>query len=346
MAVGRVAVANFIVAINQDLKAIYPNEKVDSEYLVWLIESIRSELEALSTGSTVKGIRLAELLSLKVFCPNKQEQTQIATILSTIDRAIEQTEALIAKQQRIKTGLMQDLLTKGIDENGNIRSEETHEFKDSPLGRIPVEWEVKRLGEIGEFANGVNKSKEHFGFGTKFVNISDVYPDHLDVYLLSRINVSKIEIDHYGVEVGDILMDRSSVKLEGVGYPTVFEGYDEPVVFCGFIIRFRPLIDLNSRFICLQMRDESFRIEVLKVATQSANVNVNQESLSQLYIKLPSKKEQDLIVNKERKIDMYLECLNQHLLKLRCNKTGLMQDLLTGKVRVTELIKERETDNL
>jgi|LakMenEpi03Aug12_release.lakeMendotaPanAssembly.Ray.scaffolds.fasta_scaffold339094_2 type I restriction enzyme S subunit len=312
----------------------------------WLFYYLQTiDLRQMNEATGVPSLSREFLYNIALQIPAKAEQTQIATILSTIDRAIEQTEALIAKQQRIKTGLMQDLLTKGIDENGNIRSEETHEFKDSPLGRIPVEWEVKRLGEIGEFANGVNKSKEHFGFGTKFVNISDVYPDHLDVYLLSRINVSKIEIDHYGVEVGDILMDRSSVKLEGVGYPTVFEGYDEPVVFCGFIIRFRPLIDLNSRFICLQMRDESFRIEVLKVATQSANVNVNQESLSQLYIKLPSKKEQDLIVNKERKIDMYLECLNQHLLKLRCNKTGLMQDLLTGKVRVTDLLNQNTATN-
>ena len=62
-----------------------------------------------------------------------------------MDRAIEQTEALIAKQQRIKTGLMQDLLTRGIDEHGNLRSEQTHQFKDSPLGRIPVEWEVTSL---------------------------------------------------------------------------------------------------------------------------------------------------------------------------------------------------------
>jgi type I restriction enzyme S subunit len=66
-------------------------------------------------------------------------------VLSTVDRAIEQTEALIAKQQRIKTGLMQDRLTRGIDEHGNLRSEVTHEFKDSPLGRIPVEWKINEL---------------------------------------------------------------------------------------------------------------------------------------------------------------------------------------------------------
>ena len=75
-------------------------------------------------------------------------ESVIKEILSTVDKAIEQTEALIAKQQRIKTGLMQDLLTKGIDEHGNIRSEETHAFKDSPLGRIPVEWEVVELESI------------------------------------------------------------------------------------------------------------------------------------------------------------------------------------------------------
>ena len=80
-----------------------------------------------------------------VYPKNISEQTKIAEILSTVDQAIEQTEALIAKQQRIRTGLMQDLLTRGIDEDGNLRSEETHEFKDSPLGRIPVEWEVEKV---------------------------------------------------------------------------------------------------------------------------------------------------------------------------------------------------------
>lgn len=87
----------------------------------------------------------------------KPEQAKIAEILSTVDRAIEKTEALIAKQQRIKTGLMQDLLTRGIDEHGNLRSEKTHQFKDSPLGRIPVEWEVRRLGESSEICNNFRK---------------------------------------------------------------------------------------------------------------------------------------------------------------------------------------------
>jgi type I restriction enzyme S subunit len=81
--------------------------------------------------------------------PEKEfEQRKIAEILETIDNAIEKTDKIIEKYKRIKQGLMQDLLTKGIDENGNIRDEKTHKFKDSPLGRIPEEWEVVRLGDI------------------------------------------------------------------------------------------------------------------------------------------------------------------------------------------------------
>jgi len=94
-----------------------------------------------------------------MFPTSLAEQTRIGEVLSTVDLAIEQTEALIAKQQRIKIGLIQDLLTRGIDEHGNLRSEETHQFKDSPLGRIPVEWEVKTIGQIFQIQLGKMLSK-------------------------------------------------------------------------------------------------------------------------------------------------------------------------------------------
>ena len=84
----------------------------------------------------------------------KPEQTAIAHILTTVDKAIETTEQLIAKYERIKSGMMHDLLTKGIDENGQIRSEQTHKFKDSLIGRIPIEWEPKTLGKLIDIEHG------------------------------------------------------------------------------------------------------------------------------------------------------------------------------------------------
>jgi type I restriction enzyme, S subunit len=105
-------------------------------WLYYYLQTI--DLRNMNEATGVPSLSRDLLYKIEVPTPPKPEQTKIAEILSTVDRAIEQTEALIAKQQRIKTGLMQDLLTRGIDEDGNLRSEETHEFKDSPLGRIPA----------------------------------------------------------------------------------------------------------------------------------------------------------------------------------------------------------------
>ena len=342
---GTAAYVRCALCTNQSVALLKGNPgKLDTEYLLHNLSFRYSELRSRSAGGGRAGLTKTILEQLPLPLPTVREQSKIADVLSTMDRAIEQTEALIAKQQRIKTGLMQDLLTRGIDEHGNLRSEQTHEFKDSSLGRIPAGWEVKALSEIGWFTNGINKSKEDFGFGTLFVNIADVYPDHLDVLSLGRLNASDAEATRYGLNIGDILIDRSSVKLEGVGYPTVFEGHNETVVFCGFIIRFRPRVGINSRFLCLQMRDDPFRIEVFKVATRSANVNVNQESLAELRIKIPTVDEQNRIVSFEAAIDKEHQNLRTQLVKLASLKTALMQDLLTGKKRVNPLLEQAAKD--
>ena len=342
--VGRMNIANHDYVIGRGLAALN-GTRVTQNFLEHFLVFQEPKFRLASQGSTFEAINSSELKQWPILHPkDKAEQAKIAEVLSTVDRAIEQTEALIAKQQRIKTGLMQDLLTRGIDEHGNLRSEQTHECKDSSLGRIPAGWEVKALSEIGWFTNGINKSKEDFGFGTLFVNIADVYPDHLDVHSLGRLNASDAEATRYGLNIGDILIDRSSVKLEGVGYPTVFEGHNEPVVFCGFIIRFRPRVNINSRFLCLQMRDDPFRIEVFKVATRSANVNVNQESLAELRIKIPTVDEQNRIVSFEAAIDKEHQNLRTQLVKLASLKTALMQDLLTGNKRVNALVKQAAKD--
>jgi type I restriction enzyme S subunit len=127
-------------------------------FLLYYLYQIGIVLKYQQQTTGIINFKLNEYSEEMVNCPaSKPEQAKIAEILSSVDRAIEQTEALIAKQQRIKTGLMQDLLTRGIDEHGNLRSEETHKFKDSPLGRIPVEWEVRRLTESCDICNNFRK---------------------------------------------------------------------------------------------------------------------------------------------------------------------------------------------
>ena len=136
--------------IDNNMMAAVPNG-IDSMFLYYVLSDI--DFAYLVQSGAVPSINQGQISSIAFGLP-KPEQTKIAEILSTVDRAIEQTEALIAKQQRIKTGLMQDLLTRGIDEHGNLRSEQTHQFKDSPLGRIPVEWEVTQIGNAASLQRG------------------------------------------------------------------------------------------------------------------------------------------------------------------------------------------------
>jgi len=122
------------VATNQAILALINDlNKIDRDYLYYWFEYIRASVVNFSSQTTQSNLSATIVKTFLVDHPTDlSEQVKIAEILSTADRTIEQTEAIIAKQQRIKTGLMQDMLTRGIDEHGSIRSEETHEFKDSP----------------------------------------------------------------------------------------------------------------------------------------------------------------------------------------------------------------------
>jgi len=152
--------------------------KITQSYLYYslLSQACQNQIEAQISGSAQPGLKSDFLKGVFARIPEAlPEQSKITEVLSKVDQAIEQTEYLIAKQQRIKTGLMQDLLTQGIDEHGNLRSEETHEFKDSPMGRIPVEWEIKRLEEMAEkIVDGVHHTPTYADHGMPFLVITDL----------------------------------------------------------------------------------------------------------------------------------------------------------------------------
>ncbi len=182
--IGRVVYyeADLGVVVLSSIAILRPKECLAPSYLAYLLRSdaFRRQLRTLESGSALRRIVLGDIREL-IFClpKSKPEQAKISEVLSKVDRAIEQTEYLMTKQQRIKTGLMQDLLTRGIDKHGNLRSEETHAFKDSPLGRIPVEWNPSTLGKLATFNSGYAfKNEELTEDGWRVVRISNLHkPD-------------------------------------------------------------------------------------------------------------------------------------------------------------------------
>jgi type I restriction enzyme S subunit len=174
-------------------------------------EKIRQHINSINVQLAQANLSLQDVSSFVVECPGKDQQNRIAAVLSCIGRMIEQTEALIANQQRIKIGLMQDLLTKGIDEHGNVRSEATHEFKDSPLGRIPKDWDVVRLGAIKNLITSGPRgwAKYYSRQGALFLRIGNLTREHINLRLDNLIYVNPPETSEgirTELQEGDVLI--------------------------------------------------------------------------------------------------------------------------------------------
>lgn len=202
-------------------------------------------------------------------------------------------------------------------------------------------WKKVFLGKIGNFSNGINKPKDAFGHGTKFVNISDVFQPILQIRDLGRVEITNFEESYYGLQEDDILFVRSSVKPDGVGYNTIFDGSSESIVFCGFVIRFRKsFYEVDAHFLNYLLRSPEYRAQIILYSTVSANTNINQVSLKKIEIVFPqSLAEQKHISDILSSCDSVIQNTQKVIDKYKAIKQGMMQDLFTcgltedGKLR-------------
>ena len=303
------------------------------------------ELRSRSAGEGRAGLSKRILEQVPVPLPPLSDQTRIAEILSTVDRAIEQTEALIAKQQRIKTGLMQDLLTRGIDEHGNLRSEKTHQFKDSPLGPIPVEWEVQTVDELlgrrvligvqdGNHGEKYPKGRDFVEEGIPFVMASDMSDGFIDVARTNKIT----EQQYLGLRVGfampgDVLLSHKA----SIGFVAVVPDSLPRLMLTPQVTYYRvgDFTTLLPEYLAQFFRSEVFQEKLKGLAKQSTRDYIGILAQRKVNIALPTR------VAEQRKIAAVLSTQDERcsalcaaLDKFRATKTALMQDLLTGEVRV------------
>ncbi len=309
------------------------------KWLYYLLCSI--DLHALNEATGVPSLSRDLLYRVSTPTPPPDEQSKIAEVLSTVDQAIEKTEALIAKQQRIKTGLMQDLLTRGIDEHGNLRSEATHEFKDSPLGRIPVEWEVTLLDSLAVRGSGHTPNKQrptYWNGGIKWVSLADSRKLD-DLYILDTDK----EISELGLKnssavlhlAGTVILSRDA----GVGKSAILA--HEMAVSQHFMAwRCKPTkLDNIYLYYWLQRDKPNFE----GIASGSTIVTIGLQFFRAYSIAVPRKVDEQIAIStKLRDVDSTITQTTLHSRKLRRLKIALMQDLLTGNRRVTALLEQCE----
>lgn len=342
--VGRINIADQDYVIGRGLAAIEGIE-IDQSYLEQYLAFVNPSFRNASQGSTFEAINSSELSVWPVYLPeSKPEQTKIAEILSTVDRAIEQTEALIAKQQRLKTGLMQDLLTRGIDEHGNLRSEQTHKFKDSPLGRIPVEWEVTRLESVSVFVTSGSRgwAQYYSTEGALFVRIGNLTRQHINMRFedVVRVNPPKSsEGNRTAVMTGDLLISiTADLGIIGV----IPEGFEEAYVNQHISLVRLLHSEVDPRFVGWFLNSRSGQSQFEKLNESGAKAGLNLPTIKNLLIPKMEIEEQCRIAEILDASTQKGSELQQRLAKLSSLKTALMQDLLTGRKRVTDLLDGKE----
>ena len=262
-----------------------------------------------------------------------------------MDRAIEQTEALIAKRQRIKTGLMQDLLTRGIDEHGNLRSEQTHAFKDSPLGRIPVEWRVGTLGDvIGPIISGWSPTCETVPASPDewaILKTTAVVWAGYDYKENKRLPAQLRGVPSIEVHADDVLITRKG-PVERVGVVVHVDSSPSRLMIPDTVFRTRVVDEsrVMPAFLPLALGSGVVQSDWFqkKIGLADAQVNLNHSILRTTIYPEPPPDEQRAIVGNAVRLSQCGKGNLNNLGKLKRLKTALMQDLLTGKKRVTPLL--------
>jgi len=308
------------------------------KYFYYYLSKNEYYIQNLTAGTGIPHVQKDVIENLFIPTPPIPEQRKIAEILETIDNAIEKTDAIIEKYKRIKQGLMQVLLTKGIDENGRIRDEKTHKFKDSPLGRIPEEWEVVRLGEAGRIVSGAtpDTSKPQFWNG----DIVWVTPDDLSKQK-KYIYTSQRKISKDGLKsCATKIIPSDSIVLSSrapIGYLAIVKTNYSTNQGCKSIILNKNYYDEDFFYYCLHR----YINKMISLASGTTFNEISKSQLAKLEVTVPCLlSEQHRIASILSQIDEVIEKEQVYKEKLARVKKGLMEDLLIGKVRVNHLIEE------
>jgi type I restriction enzyme S subunit len=337
--IGLTKITRCELAANQALCALMPPFNCDPNYLYQHLEFIRPDWLRFSGQTTQANISGGIVRVREVPLPAISEQKQIAQILDTIDTAIQQTQAIINKLKQLKQGLLHDLLTRGVGANGELRpcyEDAPHLYKESPLGWIPKEWEVVTLEEVadvarGKFTHRPRNDPAFYGGSFPFIQTGDVtavkggfVSQYSQTLSVRGILVSQ----EFPAQTIAITIAANIADTAILAFPMYF-----PDSVVGAIVK----TTANVRYIELCIRRSKRSLDAK--APQSAQKNINLQDLRPLRVPLPLKSEQDEIANRYDVLEKRISDEEAILFKLMKEKSGLMDDLLTGRVRVSSLLQ-------
>lgn len=342
------AEAGWIIS-GQTLRLRLDNPELDSHFLLYALRShaVQNFVSKSSVGTTRESLNTKILQSIPVLHPRYSEQERIAEILLTVDEAIEQTEALIAKYQQIKAGLMHDLFTRGVTPDGHLRptrAQAPHLYKESPLGKIPKEWETVALSNVadslvdGPF--GSNLKTEHYVVepGVRVVRLQNIqeggYNDEDRAFVSKRHAAYLVR---HTVNPGDVLVAALGEGSYPVGRACCYPDDLPPAVNKAdcYRLRCKSEFALNA-YVMHFLNTANARKQVRRFEQGVTRRRMNLGNFRRVVVSQPTIKEQKRILDFLSSASGHIESAELLVTKLCQQKHGLMHDLLTGRVRVED----------
>lgn len=328
------------------------NSKTNNQFLYYYLIFHEKLWGKFTQGSIYESVSIDVISNTKIPFINIIEQQKIANFLDEkskiFDEAISKKEQLISKLEFAKQSLISEVVTgklEIIEQNSKLQSikREENELKPSGvawLGDIPKDWQVKKLGYIFSFKNGVNTDSSNYGKGIKFINVKETINTNfiMENDIEGSVSVSDSIIKENLVRKGDVLFNRTSETIEELALSTVY--YDDKVaLFGGFVIRGRQItkdLDLDFKRYCFQSIE--IRKQIISYGSGSIRKNIAQTNLKNVYLIVPTITEQQKISKyldeKLIHFDNTIEKTKKSIKKLKEAKEALISQAVTGKIEV------------
>ncbi|WP_031425529.1 restriction endonuclease subunit S [Flavimarina sp. Hel_I_48] len=315
MAIGKVTFAKIDVAINQDLKAIYCKSGLDKKYLFYFLKSKKDYFESVSSGATVKGIKLNHISDISLTLPPLKTQQKIAAILDEADKLRQLDKQLLKKYEDLGQSLFLDMFG---DPGSNKKC-----WKYVSLEKVIVDGPT----------NGLYKPSKDYGSGNLIIRIDAFNNDYIDTTALKRVRVSKTELKRYLIKPGDFVINRVNSPSH-LGKCGLVQDISEEIVYESNMMRVAfNQNKVNNQYMLMILSSKFMKNQILSSSKDAVNQSsINQKDVKSFVIPIPPIEIQNKYGNILNEIDKEKKIVDNSLKESENLFNSLLQKAFKGEL--------------
>ena len=334
------AINDVPVCLNQDMKALIPEDGMLSEYLAYLVQGLNDRFldEWVKQGATVESIEHESMANTPIPVPPTDHQLAIATYLGAETKRI---DGLIEEKKRLQDSLI-ELKVRRITEILTGEVDATQPTGDIWLPKIPVGWELKRLKHLGQVRSGLAKGKKHeSGVMTvelPYMRVANVQDGYIDLSDVTMIEVAESEVERYTLRMGDVLMNEGG-DYDKLGRGAMWEGRVKQCLHQNHVFAVR-LDDVKwAPWVAAVTRTSYAKFYFMNNSKQSTNLaSINQTNVKEFPVVIPPVSQRDellrILTDELRRIDDLVRHVEQELEVLAEFRSSTITDAVLGRIDV------------